>query len=327
MVKLRPRLSARWRLAVFVSCVALLHVAGWALFLWYSHRYVTVAGLGVTAYLFGLRHAFDADHIAAIDNVNRRLVERGETPMGTGFFFSAGHSTVVLVLTVSLAIATTAAAAVAPAIRTYGAVVGGGVSGSFLCLLGAVNLTVLLGMVRSRRAPEVQPAGFGWTRTRFVRRLLGLMSASWHMYLVGFLFALGFDTATEIGLLALSAGAATHAVPLAAVVSLPVLFAAGMTLMDTLDGVFMVGAYRWATSHPGRRASYNIVVTGLSVAVALTVGCVELAESIPISTWQPPAQIQTLGFALVAATGVAWVTAVTLRSRRGESNPGPHHYE
>src|SRR5436190_5123137 len=281
---------AEWRrLGGFSAAIALLHVVGWGLFATYAPHYPAMAGLGALAYGFGLRHAFDADHIAAIDNVTRKFLQQGKRYLGTGFFFSLGHSTVVFGLAVGLAVAARAVESQIPTFQHYGGIIGASVSGVFLWAIGILNLIVLMGILGIykdiKRGKYEQEAldeallnrGF---MGRFFRRFFGLIDQSWHMYPLGVLFGLGFDTATEVGLLALTAGVATgsHAPPFLAILALPILFAAGMSLMDTADGAFMMQAYGWAFSNPLRKVFYNITVTTLSVAIALLVGTVELLQ-------------------------------------------------
>ena len=279
---------AEWlRLSGFGGGVALLHVAGWGLFLYYSHDNPALAGLGTLAYTFGLRHAFDADHIAAIDNTTRKFLHEGKRSLGTGFFFSLGHSTIVFSLAAGLAVAAKTVNGTIPTLQNYGSSVGAGVSGTFLWIIGLLNLVVLLDIVRvfrdmrtgsydkERLEERLLARGF---MNRFLGRFSRRISSSWQMYPLGVLFGLGFDTATEVGLLALAAGVATHHVPFLAVISLPLLFAAGMSLMDTADGAFMSQAYGWAFSNPIRKVYYNITVTSLSVTVALLIGTIELLQ-------------------------------------------------
>jgi high-affinity nickel-transport protein len=317
------------RLAGFGAVVAGLHVAGWGLFLYYSGHHRALVGLGLTAYLFGLRHAFDADHIAAIDNTTRKLLQQNRRPVGVGFFFSLGHSTVVFALAAGLALSTRVVNSEIPAFQTYGGDIGAGVSGTFLWVIGVLNLIVLLDIVRIFR----EMRGGEYDRERLENRLLerGMMSrvfggffrlidASWKMYPLGLLFGLGFDTATEVGLLALAAGAAAHAVPMGAILSLPMLFAAGMSLMDTIDGAFMSQAYGWAFRNPVRKVYYNITITGLSVVVALAVGTVELLQvaSTRLSLqggawgWLNGLDFETLGYAVAALFLLMWAMSVAV---------------
>jgi high-affinity nickel-transport protein len=276
------------RLAPFACGVALLHLVGWGLFAWYSRREPALAGLGTLAYTFGLRHAFDADHIAAIDNTTRKLLQDGRRSMGVGFFFSLGHSTIVFSLAAALAIAAKTVNSRIPTFQDYGGYVGASVSGTFLILIGALNLLVLLdllGVFRRRKGGQYDEQKLeqalldqGLMSRVFLKRIGDKIDRSWKMYPLGILFGLGFDTATEIGLLALATGVATHQVPFLAVISLPIIFAAGMSLMDTADGAFMSQAYGWAFSNPVRKVYYNITVTSLSVAVALVIGTIELLQ-------------------------------------------------
>jgi high-affinity nickel-transport protein len=276
------------RLGWLGVAIALLHLAGWGLFAWYVRGYAPLAGLGTLAYTFGLRHAFDADHIAAIDNTTRTFLQRGHRSMGTGFFFSLGHSSVVLGLTVALVLGTRSVSASLPSLQSYGSIVGASVSGVFLLLIALLNLLVLLDVVGAFRAMrrgdhdeerlEQRLLDRGLMGRLLLRRVGDRIDRSWKMYPLGLLFGLGFDTATEIGLLALAAGVATDRLPVLAILSLPLLFAAGMSLLDTIDGAFMSHAYGWAFSSPVRKVYYNITVTGLSVLVAVAVGGVELLQ-------------------------------------------------
>ena len=273
------------RLGSFAAAVAFLHVLGFGLFVYYARHSPALAGLGTLAYTFGLRHAFDADHIAAIDNTTRKFLQDGKRSMGVGFFFSLGHSTIVFSLAAGLAIAAKTVDSRIPAFQDYGGTIGTSVSATFLLLIGVLNLLVLLEilgvfrrMQRGRydeRALEQALLNRGMMSRVFLKRIGDKIDTSWKMYPLGILFGLGFDTATEIGLLALAAGVATHHVPFLAVISLPIIFAAGMSLMDTADGAFMSHAYGWAFSNPVRKVYYNITVTSLSVAVALVIGVIE----------------------------------------------------
>jgi nickel/cobalt transporter (NiCoT) family protein len=276
------------RLSGFGGAVLFLHLAGWGLFLFYSRHNPALAGLGTLAYTFGLRHAFDADHIAAIDNTTRKFLQDGKRSLGVGFFFSLGHSTIVFTLATGLAVAAKTVNSRIPAFQDYGGYIGTSVSGTFLLLIGILNLLVLMDIVRvflemksgryDKEKLEARLLDQGLMSRFFLRRIGDRIDASWKMYPLGMLFGLGFDTATEIGLLAIAAGVATHHVPFLAIVSLPLIFAAGMSLMDTIDGAFMSHAYGWAFSNPVRKVYYNITVTSLSVAVALFIGTIELLQ-------------------------------------------------
>jgi high-affinity nickel-transport protein len=306
-----------WQLGGLGGAVALLHALGWGLVLYYTPSHPVLGGLAALAYTFGLRHAFDADHIAAIDNTTRKLLAEGQRPLGVGFFFSLGHSSVVLVLATSLAVATHAVGGAIPSLQSYGGYIGAGISGTFLWLIGLLNLLVLrdvLGIARGLRSGrfdedelERRQLDRGFMNRFFIGRAARLIRKSAHMYPLGVLFGLGFDTASEIGLLALTAGVASGQVPLLGIVALPLLFAAGMSLMDTADGVFMAKAYDWAFSSPVRKVFYNITVTSLSVTVALGVGSIELFQV--LSGGGAAIDFELLGYVIVGLFVLTWAAA------------------
>ena len=338
----RTLTRAEWlRLGGFGTAVALLHLLAWGLFVYYSRGNPALAGLGTLAYTFGLRHAFDADHIAAIDNTTRKFLQDGRRSLGTGFFFSLGHSTIVFSLAAGLAVAATTVKSKIPTFQDWGGYVGAGVSGTFLWVIGILNLLVLLDIVRIYGAAkrgeldherlERRLNDRGFMNRFFIGRLAGRIRASWQMYPLGVLFGLGFDTATEVGLLAISAGVATKHVPFLAVISLPLLFAAGMSLMDTADGAFMSQAYGWAFSNPIRKIYYNITVTSLSVGVALLVGTVELlqvaAKKFDLTSgfwgWLQALDFGTIGYGVVALFVATWaVSLLVWKLRRIEQRWG-----
>jgi high-affinity nickel-transport protein len=328
------------RLSGFGAAVLALHIIGWGLFLYYSGHYRALVGLGLTAYLFGLRHAFDADHIAAIDNTTRKLLAEGKRPVGVGFFFSLGHSTIVFTLAMALALGARTVNAEIPSFQQYGSYIGASVSGTFLWVIGILNLIVLVDILRIFR--QMKSGTYDGERLeqrlherglmgRFFGRFFRLIDHSWQMYPLGLLFGLGFDTATEVGLLALAAGVAPHSVPVLAILALPILFAAGMSLMDTLDGAFMSQAYGWAFSNPIRKIYYNITVTMLSVVVALGIGTVELFQVVSMKLglsggmWDTlnALDFETLGYGIVGLFLVMWATSVAIwKIRRIEDRWG-----
>ena len=331
-------MGERQRLAGFFGGVGLLHVLGWGLLLAYAGGHPGFFWLGGIAYTLGLRHAFDADHISAIDNTTRKLLQGGQKPMGVGFFFSLGHSTVVFAIAVALGVAVrwvVQGVADSGGLRSIGEAVGTGVSGGFLILIGILNLLVLLDIVRvyrnmrrgeyDRQALETELVA-GGLMTRIFGRLFRLIDRSWQMYPVGFLFGLGFDTASEVAFLAVSAGAAAQGLPFAAIISLPLIFAAGMSLMDTMDGAFMSKAYSWAFATPIRKVFYNLTVTSLSVFVALFVGVIELVQILVqvlglrggVFTFVAQSNVLLYaGYVIVAAFVVTWAGALVFyRVRR-----------
>src|SRR6202163_2432786 len=281
----------RRRLAGFFGGVGLLHVAGWGLLFAVAGGRPTILALGGLAYTFGLRHAFDADHISAIDNTTRKLLQDGRKPVGVGFFFSLGHSTVVFLIAVALGLTVKwvvdGVVSNGGQLRSIGGEVGTLVSGGFLVLIGVLNLLVLIDIVRVYR--RLKAGGYdndsleldltaGGLMSRIFGRLFRVIRHSWQMYPIGFLFGLGFDTASEVAILAIAAGAAAKGLPFVAVIALPLIFAAGMSLMDTADGAFMAKAYSWAFTSPIRKVFYNLTMTSLSVFVALFVGVTELVQ-------------------------------------------------
>jgi high-affinity nickel-transport protein len=329
------------RAAALVAVVVGLHVAGFfiLLVLVVPHGYalggegVFGLGVGITAYTLGLRHAFDADHIAAIDNTTRKLMSEGQRPLSVGFFFSLGHSTIVfaLGLLVVLGIRGLSGAVQHDSSTLHQAtgVVGPAVSGSFLFLIGLLNLVILVSIVgifrRMRRGDfdeqelEDQLNARGLLN-RFYGRATRAVRKPWHMYPLGVLFGLGFDTASEVALLVLAGGAAASGLPFYAIICLPILFAAGMSLLDTIDGAFMNFAYGWAFSHPIRKIYYNITITGLSVAVALLVGSMELlsvlADKLSLSggLWDVVANVDLnlVGYLIVGLFIGTWGIAVAV---------------
>lgn len=276
------------RLAGLYGVVAGLHIVGWGLYLHYAGTYPSLVGLGFVAYMFGLRHAFDADHIAAVDDTVRFMLQKGKRPLGVGFFFSLGHATIVLVLAIAIACAASAVQREMPQLRNIGGLLGASVSGTFLWVIGILNLLVLLDILKvwnqaksgrhSHAHLEELLLRRGLINRLFGGRLSQLMNHSWQMYPLGLLFGLGFDTASEVGLLAMTAGASVGDLPVPAVLCLPILFAAGMCMMDTTDGVLMAKAYNWAFLNPLRKVFYNLTTTGLSVVVALAIGSIELLQ-------------------------------------------------
>ncbi|EWT00600.1 nickel transporter [Intrasporangium oryzae NRRL B-24470] len=319
--------------------VLLLHVVGWGLLVWVvapqEYRvggHLFGVGLGVTAYTLGMRHAFDADHIAAIDNTTRSLMGGRRRPLTVGFWFSLGHSSVVFAMVTLLALGVRALASAlhdGSAVQRLTGLWGTSVSGLFLLLIGAVNLAALAGIlrvVRGMRAGRLdeeeleRQLGRRGLLTRVLGRVTRAVSRPWHMYPVGLLFGLGFDTVTEVGLLVAAGGAAAADLPWYAVLTLPVLFAAGMSLLDSIDGAFMTFAYDWALHRPVRAVYYNLTVTALSVAVALGIGGIEVLSVVSDRlgiTSGPIAAIGSIdlggvGFWVVGLFAGAWLLSLAV---------------
>ncbi len=343
MTRSRANPAERRSLGGMLAVIALLHLVGWGLLALTTSQHVDLGtagvfgfGLGVTAYTLGLRHAFDADHIAAIDNVTRKLLterREGARPLSVGLWFSLGHSSVVVVLCLLLAAGMrTIGARVADESSTLQqttGIIGTTVSGLFLITIGVINAGVLIGILRVAR--EMRAGDFDEAElehhlhhrgllNRLLARFTGSVTKPIHMYPVGLLFGLGFDTATEVSLLALAAGAATLQLPWYALLILPILFTAGMSTFDSLDGAFMGLAYDWAFLNPARKVFYNVTMTGLSVVVALVIGGIEIVgllgsrfgvETGPVA-WIGAIDLDHVGFAIVGLFALTWVVAVAV---------------
>jgi high-affinity nickel-transport protein len=333
---------AEWTTVAGMAAVVLgLHVVGF--FLLFAvivpHHFdlggsgVFGVGIGITAYTLGLRHAFDADHIGAIDNTTRKLMSEGQRPLSVGFWFSLGHSSIVFLLAVGF---TLGIRGLSGAVSNDGSwlhsttgLIGPTVSGTFLWIIGLLNLVVLMGILRVFRQMRrgdfdeaelehhLNHRGF---MNRFYKRATNAVKKPWQMYPLGLLFGLGFDTATEIALLATAGAAAAGGLPIYAILCLPILFAAGMSLLDAIDGAFMNFAYGWAFSKPVRKIFYNITITWLSVVVALVVGTIELMSVLTDKlslTGQPWAFVSGLdlnyvGYAIVAVFALTWIAALAV---------------
>ena len=264
-----------------------LNIVAWVLaFIAFSTKYPALLGTALLAYTFGLRHAVDADHISAIDNVTRKLMQENKRPTTVGFFFSLGHSTIVIFLSVAIAIAAVFVKDVIPSLQGAGGIIGTLVSAFFLYLIAFINLLVLWEIfqtfrkvTRGENYNNSQLEDFLNQRglmARFFRPLLKMTDKSWKMYPIGVLFGLGFDTATEVGLLGITGLEASHGLPVIYILIFPLLFMAGMVLLDTTDGILMLGAYGWAFVKPVRKLYYNLNITLVSVLVAFVVGTIEV---------------------------------------------------
>lgn len=339
---LRQRLSPdEWRrLYAMFGFIALLHVAGAVLMFAATHGHYKLSdgslfgwGTAALAYTLGMRHAFDADHISAIDNTTRKLMSEGKRPLAVGFFFSLGHSSVVASLAILLNFGIKALGAqlkdTNSSLHHYTGLIGTTISGTFLMLIAILNLIILISIVRvfidmrkgmyNEEELEKHLNSRGLLM-RFFGPIARRIDASWKMYPLGILFGLGFDTATEIGLLVLAGSSVIAGLPWWAILALPLFFAAGMSLLDTIDGSFMNFAYGWAFSKPVRKVYYNIVITGLSVSVALFVGGLEIlqviAEQLNLTGgfWDYAASfnLNSAGYIIVGLFAVVWIVALTL---------------
>ncbi|MEY3736446.1 MAG: hypothetical protein RLZZ251_162 [Actinomycetota bacterium] len=343
---LRFERDERGPLAAILGTVALLHIIGWGLFIYYnsnpkyhaltdSKGALVYAGAGALAYSFGLRHAFDADHIAAIDDTTRLMLAKGKKPLAVGLFFSLGHSTIVLLMSVFVAFAAQKAVKFQQGFAETGGLIGTTVSGVFLYLIGILNLVILIGIFgvwRKAKSGEFSHQHLeellndrGLMRRIFRGKFKKGFDKSWQIYPVGVLFGLGFDTATEVAILGLSATAAIGvvggALPPLAIIALPFIFAAGMSLMDALDGIFMTKAYGWAFTSPLKKIYYNLTTTSISIFVALVIGTIQLvnvlAEKTSIASYQPFTTIAAIdlggiGFFIVASFVLAWIISVAI---------------
>lgn len=327
----RPRAVALLGLLIGVNLLAW----GWAL--WTFRDFPVLLGTALLAWSLGLRHAVDADHIAAIDNVTRKMMQGGKRPLGVGLFFSLGHSTVVFLASVAIAATATAFKAQIAEYHAVGGVIGTGLSALFLLAIAAVNLVVLrriataFGDLRAGRPIAAASlddllTGGGYL-TAILRPAFRLITRSWHMYPLGLLFGLGFDTATEVGVLGISAAGATKGLDIWAILTFPALFAAGMSLVDAMDGILMVGAYGWAFVKPVRKLYYNMTITAVSVLVAVVVGGIEVLGLIgdqfglrgPL--WATVGALNdnfgTIGFLIIGLFLSAWLISAAIYRLRG----------
>jgi nickel/cobalt transporter (NiCoT) family protein len=335
-----PTASLRPRLFTLYAVLIAANLGAWAWALIAFRHYPLLLGTALLAYGFGLRHAVDADHIAAIDAVTRKLMQTGKRPLGVGLSFSLGHSTIVILATIGIAWTTHSLHGRFDTFKAVGGTIGTLVSASFLLVLAAVNLAILRDVWRRYRHGQhdvetavqtsddaIAPAGL---LSRALRPLFRLVTKSWHMYPVGVLFGLGFDTATEIGLLAIAASQASKGLPLYSILVFPALFTAGMTLVDSTDNVLMVHAYGWAMDDPKRKLVYNASITFVSALVAIAIGGVEalglLSDQFGLNGgfWDAVGSINdrfgALGYSIVAAFMACWIGSVLFhRWRRPDS--------
>jgi high-affinity nickel-transport protein len=328
--------NVRGKIAVLYTLLIGANVAAWtwALIAFYDHP--LLLGTCVLAYSFGLRHAVDADHIAAIDNVTRKLMQDGKSPLTVGLFFSLGHSTVVVLATIGVALMASAFKAQLEGFHAVGGLIGTSVAAAFLLIIAAINVAILVQVYRAFRrvrnggsyAAEDLDAlmnGRGLF-VRLFRRLFAMIRKSWHMYPLGFLFGLGFDTATEIGILAIAATEASSGLSIWSILVFPALFTAGMTLIDTTDSVLMTRAYGWAFVKPVRKLYYNMTITFISVIVAVFIGGALalglIAEKLGLKGgfWNAVENVNEfgfLGFAIVGVFALCWLISMLIYRLKG----------
>ncbi len=331
--------NLRGKIVAVYGLLILANVAAWAWAIVAFHNYPILLGTAALAYSFGLRHAFDADHIAAIDNVTRKLMQEGRRPVGVGLFFSLGHSTIVVALSIAIAVTATALQDQFDAFKTFGAVAGTIVSAMFLFAIALANVLVLISIYRAFQTVKngghfveedlnLALANRGLL-ARLFRRFFRVVEKSWQMYPIGVLFGLGFDTATEVGVLGISATQAAQGMSIWSILVFPALFTAGMTLIDTTDSVLMLGAYGWAFIKPIRKLYYNMTITAASVVVAVVVGGLEtlnlIGDQLGLTDgggfWGAIGALNdnfgVLGYVIVGIFVVAWlVSFVVYRLKR-----------
>jgi high-affinity nickel-transport protein len=317
-------------IAIVYSLIALGTFVGFLASTFIGRVSVVLAGLGIVAYVFGLRHGVDADHISAIDNTTRKLMHDDQRPFTVGLWFSLGHSTVVIALIVGLIFATRTIIGHIPALENSGAVIGTAVSGAFLWLMGIINAVIVLGIYRIFK--EIRRGRMNQTEleslldnrgfmNRYFRSLFKIVKRPWQIYPVGVLFGLGFDTATEIALIAISVGVGvSSSIPLWMILVLPFMFTCGMVLVDTTDGLTMRLAYGWAFLNPLRKIYYNLTVTVISVLVALAIGTAELLQVLASElslngtfwNWLSSLDFETIGLGIIAIFLVSWLASFAI---------------
>jgi nickel/cobalt transporter (NiCoT) family protein len=325
----------RRRLIGIYALLVAFNIVVWAVLFISSARYGLLLGLAPVAYGFGLRHAVDPDHIAAIDNTTRKLMQDGKRPVAVGLFFSLGHSSVVFALSLLIAFSAGFVHRNLPHMERAGSVIGTTVSGLFLLIIAIINLIVLADIVKTWRT--VVKGGTYDEETldshlnnrgllaRLFRPLLKVVTHSWHMYLIGLLFGLGFDTASEVGILGMSATAGAGGMPVWFILVLPLLFVAGMSLVDTTDGIAMLGAYGWAYVRPVRKLYYNMNITLISVIIALFIGSIEVMQVVSNETgittfpvgWAATIGLGNLGYCIIGIFLVSWAASVIIFKLRG----------
>ena len=339
--------NTKSRIISMYMLLGVVNAGAWIWALIAFHSYPVLLGTALLAYTFGLRHAVDADHIAAIDNVTRKLMQQGKRPVAVGFFFSLGHSTIVFGLSVAIALTSVALKDRFDSLESIGGIVGTLVSAFFLILIAIANIFILISVYRIFQRVKNGGAYVDEDLTlilakrgffgRIFRNLFRLVNHSWQMYPIGFLFGLGFDTATEVGLLGISATAAAKGLPIWSILVFPTLFTAGMALIDSTDSILMLGAYGWAFVKPIRKLYYNMTITFVSIVVALLIGGIEalglLGDELQLkgAFWEMMDSLNdnfgTIGFIIIGVFVVSWIASILIYRRNRyddiEVNTGP----
>jgi high-affinity nickel-transport protein len=327
----------RGKIAALLALLVGFNLVAWGWALTSFHSFPVLLGTALLAYGFGLRHAVDADHIAAIDNVTRKMMQQGKRPVAVGFMFSLGHSTVVVLASIAVAVAANSFKMQLDALHHMGGVIGTMISSAFLLLIAIMNLAIFSSIAKAfQRVRHGGPyseddfdmllANRGFL-SRLLRPLFGLISESWHMYPLGFLFGLGFDTATEISLLGISATEAAKGLPVWSILVFPILFTAGMSLIDSIDGIMMLGAYGWAFIKPIRKLYYNMTITLVSVVVAIVVGGIEalglIGDQLKLEgpVWKAIGSLNdhfgTIGYLIIGIFAVSWALSLMIYRFKG----------
>lgn len=330
----RTSSDLRRRILRVYGFLVAFNLVAWGLTIYAAQSFPILLPTAVLAYTFGLRHAVDADHIAAIDNTTRKLMQDGKQPVGVGLFFSLGHSTIVIALTIVIAISAGIVSDI-PSLQAVGGLIGTTVSATFLFVIGAINLVVLVDIYKMFRRvsagdtyDDASLEDFLDNRglmARIFRPMLRVIRSSWHMYPLGVLFGLGFDTASEVALLGLAAVSGNSHVPVVAILTLPLVFAAGMSLVDTTDGVMMLGAYGWAYVKPIRKLYYNLNITLVSVLIAFAVGGVEVLSIVGdklelhggIWDWVGGLDFGLIGLAIIGIFVLSWGISTVIYRWKG----------
>jgi nickel/cobalt transporter (NiCoT) family protein len=329
--------SLEGRIVVLFLVLGAFNVAAWIWTLLTLGSFPVLLGTALLAWTFGLRHAVDADHIAAIDNVTRKLMQAGQRPVAVGFFFSLGHSTIVFLASVAVAATAAAFKSRIEDFHAIGGVIGTFVSAAFLLLIALINIVILIRVyhtfVEARAGRRIadddlkEVLAQGGVLVRVFRPVFRLVTRSWHMYPVGFLFGLGFDTATEVGLLGIAAAGAANGLPIWSILIFPALFTAGMSLIDSVDSVLMLGAYGWAFVRPIRKLYYNLTITFVSVVIALIVGGIEalglIGDQLSLSgpVWEFIGALNdnfgNIGFVIIGVFILSWIVSWLIYRIRG----------